>query len=127
MTAYMEFLHMQAECPAKVQGVPVMLSAIKSDGTFIDIGRTTTNGFYGTFSTSWTPPNEGTYAILASFEGDKSYGSSSAGTGLSVGPAPAISEPPEQQVLPDYTWTIIGTGIAVIIAVAVAVLLLRKR
>ena len=127
MTGYMEFLHMQKECPATVKGVSVMLSAIKSDGTFIDIGTTTTNGFYGTFGMPWTAPDEGSYTIVASFEGDNSYGSSSGATGLLVGPATATPETPEEQVIPDYTWTIIGAAIAVIVAVAIAVLILRKR
>jgi hypothetical protein len=48
-----------------------------------------------------------------------------------VGPAPAEITIPEQIAPPDYTMTIIGAAIAIIIAfaigLAIAVLLLRKR
>jgi hypothetical protein len=112
--------------------VPVILTAIGSDGTVIDIG-TTTNGYYGTFSYAWTPPKEDTYTITATFAGDNSYGSSSAATGLSVGPAPASPTPsptPPPQAAPDNTPLIYAT-VAIIIAIAVVglltILTLRKR
>jgi hypothetical protein len=112
-------------------GVPVTLTAIGADGTVIDIGATTTNPYYGTFSTAWTPPKEGVYTITASFTGDDSYGSSAAATAVSVGPAPQEIQIPEQITPPDYSLTIIGAAIAimavVVIATALAVLLLRKR
>jgi hypothetical protein len=106
----------------------VTLTAIGSDGTVIDIGAATTNAYYGTFSKAWTPPKEDTYTITASFTGDDSYGSSGAGTAVSVGPAPAAITFPEQAPPIDYTMTIIGGVIAVIIAVAiVGILLYRKK
>ena len=68
------------------------------------------------------------YTISAKFAGDDSYGSSWAETGLLVGPAPSVPETPETTIFPDYTWTILGAAIVVIIAVAIAtVLILRKR
>jgi len=138
MALQMEYVHKQMPINGiwgneTVIGVPVALTAIASDGSVIDIGTVTTNGYYGTFSMAWTPPDEGTYEILASFAGDDSYGSSSAATAVSVGPAPEPITFPEQpqQVIPDYTMTIIGAAIAIIIAVAIAValavLILRKR
>jgi hypothetical protein len=128
MATYMEFLHMQKPIPTTytVTGVPVQLYAIDSDSNVIDIG-TTTSDVSGSFKATWTPPEEGLYTITANFAGDDSYGSSWAETGLSVGPAPTTPLPPETPVIPDYTWTIIGGVIAVIIAVAIAVLILRKR
>ena len=136
MTTYMEYLHMQHPISGiygneTIAGVPVILTAIGSDGSVIDIGTVTTNGYYGTFSKAWTPPGEATYEIIASFAGDDSYGSSAAATAVSVGPAPATPEQTEPQVIPDYTMTIVGAAIAmmiaVAIAVAIAVLILRKR
>jgi hypothetical protein len=136
METQMEYLYMQHPIDGlyhnqTITGVPVALTAIKSDGSVIDIGTTTTNGYYGTFGYEWTPPDEGTYTVLASFAGDDSYGSSSAATSLSVGPAIATPSTPEIPTPVDTTMVIIGTGvaiiIAVVIAVAVAVLLLRKR
>jgi len=98
VAAWMEHVHLQRDLPANLTGVPVTLTAIGSDDTVIDIGTTTTNGYYGTFSHAWTPPDEGTYEIIASFAGDESYGSSGAATAVNVGPAPAAAVPiePEQ-------------------------------
>ena len=135
MTTQMEYLHMQYPIDGlyhnvSVSGVVVSLTAVGSDGSFVDIGSVTTDGYYGTFSKSWTAPAEGDYQIIASFAGDDSYGSSSASTSVSVGPAPSTPEP-QQIVVPDYTMTIMYAAvaiiIAVVIAVAVAVLLLRKH
>ena len=133
MKTWMEHLHIQQPIDGiwhneTVTGVPVVLTAIGSDGAFVDIGTVTSDGYYGTFSKSWTPPKEGDYKIIASFAGDDSYGSSGASTAVSVGPAPASIQFPEQIAPTDYTMTIIGGVIAVIIAVAiVGILLYRKR
>jgi len=75
----------------------VTLTAIGSDRNYIDIGTVTTSGYYGTFGLAWTPSEEGTYEIIASFEGDDSYGSSGASTFVSVGPAPAPAVPIEPE------------------------------
>ncbi len=109
-------------------GVPVSLTAVGPNGSYVDIGIVTTDGYYGTLSKTWTPPNEGDYKIVASFAGDNSYGSSGAATDVSVGPATAEIVIPEQVTPPDYTMAIFGSAIAVIIAVALAtVLILRKK
>jgi len=89
-----------------ITGVPVVLSAIAEDGSYVDIGTVTTDGYSGTFGKSWTPTAEGTYKIIASFEADDSYGSSSATTWITVGPAASASIPvepetPETPVTPE--------------------------
>ena len=135
MSTWMAYLHWQWPIDGflhneTITGVPVTLTALGSDGSSIDIGTVTTDGYYGTFSKTWTPPAEGDYKIIASYSGDDSYGSSSASTAVSVGPAPATSETPETTV-PDYTMTIVYAAIAIIVAVAVAVainiIILRKK
>ena len=79
---------------------------------------------------AWTPPNEGTYKIIASFAGDDSYGSSASATAVSVGPT---IETPETPDIPtsDNTpilYAVIGVGVAMIIAIAtVGIMLLRKH
>jgi len=112
-------------------GVPVTLTAIASDGTVIDLGITTTNAYYGTFSKEWTTPNEGLYTITASFAGSDAYGISSASTAVSVGPAPASTQPILTTEVVDNTpviYSVIGVGIIIIVAVAIVTLLvLRKR
>ena len=135
MTTQMEYLHMQRpndgiKHDTTITGVPVTLTAMSADGTYLDLGTVTTDGYYGTFSKTWTPPAEGDYKIIASFAGDDSYGSSAAATAISVGPAAEAPENP-QTTVPDYTMTIVYAAVAIIIAVvisvAIAVLLLRKR
>jgi outer membrane protein assembly factor BamB len=136
MTTQMEYLHLQQSISGlwhneTITGVPVTLTAISLNGTSVDLGTITTDGYYGTFSKTWTPTSEGDYKIIASFTGDDSYGSSAAATAVSVGPAPAAIQFPEQTTPPDYTMTIISAAVAIIIAfavgIALAILLLRKR
>jgi hypothetical protein len=134
MTTQMEYLHLQEPSDGlwhneSLTGVSVSLTAFNENGDFFDIATVTTNGYYGTFAQSWTPPNEGIYEIVASFVGDDSYGSSAAATAVSVGPAPEEPEPLPEAVVPDDTMTIVGTGVAIIIAIAVAtgLVLLKKR
>jgi len=129
VAAWMEHVHLQRDLPANVTGVPVILSALDSNGNVEDVGIATTNGYYGTFSYAWTPPIEGTYTIMATFAGDASYGSSSAATAITVGPAPTAAPTTEPtQAAPDYTWIIVGMGIAIIIVVIIAaILILRKH
>jgi hypothetical protein len=94
----------------------------------IDLGKVTTNGYYGTFSFAWTPPKEDTYTITASFAADDSYGSSSAATAVSVGPAPATTPPVEIPTPPDYTMLLYGILVAVAIAIVLALLgIFRKK
>jgi hypothetical protein len=133
MITQMEYLHMQHPIDGynhnvTMTGVPVFLTAIDENGTYINIGPVTTSAYYGTFEMAWTPPAEGTYKIIASFAGDDSYGSSGASTAISIGPAPATIEIPEQAQPVDYTMTIIGAAIAImIVVVVVGILLYRKK
>jgi len=136
MTLQMEYLHLKMPQGGlfndeTITGVPVVLTAIGSDGTVIDLGSVTTNGYSGAFNFAWTPTKEGTYEIIALFAGDDSYGSSLSTTAVSVGAAPTQIEFPLAPTPADYTMTIISAAvtiiIAVVIAVAIAVLILRKR
>jgi hypothetical protein len=90
MEVQMQYLHLQMPIDGihhnvTLVGVPVALTAIAEDGTFVDLGTVTTDGYSGTFGVAWTPTTEGVYQIVASFEGDDSYGSSSATTWVTVG------------------------------------------
>jgi hypothetical protein len=132
MTTQMQYLHMQHPINGvwhneTITGVPVTLTAIDSTGTVTNVGTVTTNGYYGTFGYEWTPPKEGTYTITASFVGDDSYGSSSAATTLSVGPATAAIAIPQQPTPPDYTMTIVGMGIAIMAVVVIVGLLVYTK
>ncbi|PVX25247.1 MAG: hypothetical protein CW691_05190 [Candidatus Bathyarchaeum sp.] len=102
MSTQMEYLHRQMPIGGlwgdeTILGVPVTLTAIGQDGSYIDLGTVTTEGYLGTFGKTWTPTTEGTYQIIASFAGDDSYGSSSATTWVTVGPASSAATPIEPE------------------------------
>ena len=141
MSLQMEYLHMQRPIGGiweneTITGVPVTLTAIGSDGSYIDLGTVTTEGYYGTYGLSWTPTEEGTYQIIASFEGDDSYGSSGASTYFTVGPAAAAGpqgEPgptgatgatgPQGETGPAAPVGAISAEIGMILAIIIAVII----
>jgi outer membrane protein assembly factor BamB len=136
MALQMEYLHLQQSISGlwgneTVTGVPVTLSAVGSDGTYYDIGTTTTNGYYGTFSMAWTPSKQDTYTIMANFAGDDSYGSSGAATAVTVGAPPAEPEPVDLPVQIDNTNLLNGILVAVVVAIVLAIVailaIFRKR
>jgi hypothetical protein len=130
MQLQMEIVHMQMPLAGlwgneSLIGVPVTLTAIEENGNVIDIGTTTSNGYYGNFGYTWTPPNEGQYTIMASFAGDDSYGSSAAACTVSVGPAPATPAPTASPpIQTDYTPQLTGILAAVVVAIIVSVIAL---
>ncbi len=151
MNQYMEYIYQQQALPTNAKGVTVRLTAIDSNGNTQNIGTTVSdlNGFY---KIMWTPPIEGPYTIIASFDGSNSYYASYAETGLGVQAAPSAivtptpqvtSTPPIATTSPIVTTTptnapspnaqtpvALYVGIAaivVIIAVVAAALVLRKR
>ena len=132
MTTQMEYLHLQMPIDGlwhneTITGVPVFLSAIGSDNSYYDLGTVTSDGYYGTFEFAWTPPNEDTYKIIAAFNADDSYGSSSAATAVTVGPAPApIDFPPTTQPV-DNTMLLYGILIAVVIAIVLALVAIFRK
>jgi hypothetical protein len=134
MSTQMEYLHMGMPINGvwnneTITGVPVTLTALDSNGNSQNIGTIITDGYYGTFTNTWTPPIQGDYKIIASFAGDDSYSSSSASTSMTVGlPSSPSVTPQVLQSIPDYTMTFIAGVIAIIIALAIATLvILRKK
>ena len=139
MTTWMNYLYMQTPIGGlwgneTITGVPVTLTAIGSDGTVYNIGSATTNGYYGTFATTWTPPKQDTYTITATFAGDDSYGSSSSATAVNIGPAASATPAPTATAAlnlatnSDIMTYIVGATIAIIIAIVlVGLLIVRKH
>ncbi len=134
MSTYMEYLYDQNPIDGiyhnvTVTGVPVSIDAIDPNNNYIHIGNVVSDAA-GTFGLAWTTPSiPGQYKIIASFAGDDSYGSSSANT-YAIIAEPVTTQAPAQPVLvlPPYEMYIIGTGVAIILAVAiVGVLILRKK
>jgi len=87
MSEWMKYVYKQFPAPMYATGVSVHLEAFGADGSYIDIGRVTSDG-YGMYKMMWTPEAEGEYTIAATFEGSKSYWASYAETSIGVGPAP---------------------------------------
>ncbi|PVX25284.1 MAG: hypothetical protein CW716_08295, partial [Candidatus Bathyarchaeum sp.] len=132
MATQMEYLHFQQPIGGLwgdeiIKGVPVTLTAIGSDGSCVDIGTTITSGYYGTFGFAWTPEQEGSYEIVASFAGDESYGSSGASTFVTVGPAAAAGGTIEPESLISTELAIALAVVAVAVIVVVGFLVLKKR
>ena len=135
MSTYMEYLYGQQPIDGMyhnmtVTGVPVSIDAVDPNGNTVHIGDTTSD-MSGTFAYTWTPTITGEYKISATFAGSNSYGSSWAETHATVVNTPTATATTTSQgsiVFPPYEMYTVGTGIAVIIAVAiVGALILRKR
>jgi hypothetical protein len=130
------------ESPAQ-PGTPCVsdasITATSSDGTVINIGTVTTNGYGGTYGITWTPPSAGTYTITASFAGDDSYSSSLATSSLAVGTSASTTVASSTQTPTTSTSSSLATtndlmtylaiiAIAIIIAIGiVGALILRKK
>ena len=127
MSAWMLHVYKQFEEPM-VNGVEVILCAVDPNGNYMDIDRTTSD-MYGNWALAFKPEMEGTYQIIATFEGSGAYYGSTTSTYVTVDPAPAVSAPiePEEPVNPETpvdteepAGFVISTEIAIIAAVAVA-------
>jgi hypothetical protein len=128
MQAWMEYLYEQQAIPTNAKGVEVTLDAIDPNNNFIHIG-TATNDINGNYGFAFTPEVPGTYQIIATFAGSKSYGSSFATTYITVGEAPPTpAEPQPAPAQPPLDMYLLYATVAIIIAVAiVGLLLLRKK
>ena len=127
MTAWMEYLYKQFAMPKDAKGVSIKLSTIDPNGNTVDVG-TVTSDIEGMFKTMWTPEHPGEYTVIATFEGSESYFSSTGRAAVGVTEAPEVTPPPEDTPAPMTDTYVLGTGIAIIAAIAVAVfLILRKK
>ncbi|MFB3888093.1 MAG: hypothetical protein ACE14S_01265 [Candidatus Bathyarchaeia archaeon] len=126
---WMEYLYMQQPMPS-VEGVPVRVSAIDSNGNSVDIGIATSDAS-GTYAIMWTPPSVGQYKIVAAFEGSNAYGPSAAETALGVSAAPSATATPTSGEAPASATTATIIIVAVIIAILIGIvnlaLILRKK
>jgi hypothetical protein len=127
MTDWMEYVYMQQPCPATVTGVPIDISVLDANGNYRSIGTATSDGS-GMFTFTWTPDIPGDFTVVATFAGSESYLPSNAETSFTVSaPAPTASPYPTVN-LPPTEMYILGSTIAIIIAIAIiGILLLRKR
>jgi outer membrane protein assembly factor BamB len=130
MSDWMEYVYMQKPRPANVTGVPVSIDVIDSNGNYRNIG-TATSDSRGMFSYTWQPDIEGTYTVIATFAGSESYWPSSSESSFVVDPAPATPTPtaaPLESITDIYFLpAIAGLFVAIIVACALMLLMLRKR
>ena len=131
MANWMEYLYMQQPMPTNTTGVTVTLDIFDANGNYRNIGSATTD-ISGTFSYAWKPDIAGKYTLIATFAGSNSYASSYAQSAFQVDEAPQATPTPETVTQTSMTDTyVLGTGIAIIIAVAIVgivlVSIVRKK
>lgn len=122
MSEWMKYVYMQFERPADAKGVTVIFCAVDPDGQYMDLGRTTSDS-YGNYGFAFKPEKEGTYQIIATFEGSGAYYGSTTTTYLTVDPAsvsaPMDSEEPIDSTEPTTEAAFITSELTIIAAVAV--------
>jgi hypothetical protein len=131
MDAWMEYMFHQRPKPTDAKGVEVSIDTIDPNGNFVHIGNATSDR-NGNFGFSYTPDVPGTYQIIATFAGSKSYGPSDATTYLTAGDeAPATIAPTAAPLSIADTYfvpAIAGLFLTIIItSVLLAMLFLKKR
>lgn len=127
MSSFMESVYMQEPMPSNITGVPIELSVLDSNGNFYSIGSVTSDAT-GMFTYSWTPTIPGNFTIYASFTGSGAYYPTAAETSYYATNLAPTPSPAPATVLPPTEMYIVGSTIAIIIAVAiVGLILLRKK
>ena len=134
MSEWTSYLYMQKQKPTNATGVPVSIDAIDPNGNLIHLGDVTSDasGQYSlALNTNTLAAGAGTYKVIVSFAGSKSYFSSSAQTSLCVTEAaPTTASAPVAAVsmADQYFIPAVATIIlAIAIGFAVTILVLRKR
>ena len=128
MSNWVAYLYEQQTKPTDAKGVTVKLTAVDSSGNPTVLG-TATSDITGNYALSWTPPASGLYTITASFDGSGSYFSSSAETHITVATVATTSSTTANtnvNSLPADAFYAVS-AVLIILILAVAVLLLRKK
>jgi outer membrane protein assembly factor BamB len=128
---WMQYVYMQYPRPANATGVAVRIDVIDSNINLRTIG-TTTSDSQGMFTLSWKPDITGTYKVIATFEGTKSYWPSSAETSFVVDDAISAGTIQPNQTPQTSADQYLLLGIVAVIATVVVVgalilLQLRKK
>lgn len=125
MGDWMLYVYKQFERPTDATGVPVSIDATDPNGNYVHLGDVVSDAS-GRFHFEFTPTTEGEYVIYATFMGSNSYYGSFAQNEMTVMQAQAT--PTQTPIeMPPFEMYTIGTGIAVIVAVAIVGLLLLRR
>jgi hypothetical protein len=153
MSAWMAYKYEQQSIPNNAKGVNVKLTAVDPNLNTIELG-TVTSDVSGNYALMWSPPLEGLYTIIATFEGSQSYYGSYAVTHVASNPAGAVAPTASPTLAPTATPTAtptvaptaspstvspppgygLGTeyyiaiaAVIIIIAIAAVAVILRKR
>ncbi len=126
-TPWMEYVYMQRPKPTDATGVDVTLKVLDPNGNIYEIGIATSDSS-GTYSFLWEPPVPGKYTLTATFAGTESYWPSYTQTAFGVSETPQTSPIEQPQVkLPPIEIYVVGTGVAIILAIAIAAILIIKK
>jgi hypothetical protein len=131
MTQWMGYVYQQQPEPTNFTGVPVTISVTDSNGNHYNIGTVTTDES-GAYSLTWTPIIPGSFTVYANFAGTNGYWPSSAEDHFTVMQAP-VSTPaptatPTSVANTYFVPAITGLFVLIIIvAIVLALLMLRKR
>ena len=131
MTDWMGYVYQQKPLPTNFTGVSVSLDVVDSNGNYRNIGTTTTDST-GAYNYQWTPDIEGKYTVIATFQGTNGYWPSHAVTAFAVDPVTATTPAPTPIAVQStadlyFVPAIAGLFIALVIAIALIVLVLRKK
>ncbi len=126
MSEWMLYVYKQFERPTDATGVPVSIDANDPNGNYVHIGDTTSDAS-GNFHYTFTPEIAGDYTVFATFGGSKSFYPSFTQTAITVMEAQPTPTATPTVTNPPYELYTIGTGIAIIVAIALAVLLIRRK
>jgi len=126
MSDWMKYIYKLFPFPTNAMGVDVSIDVVDANGNFRNIGTATsdTSGFY---SFEYNPDIPGKYTVIATFAGSEGYYASYAEAAFVVDQAPEPTAAPEATPAPMTDTYVVGTGIAVIAAIAVAVLLILRK
>lgn len=124
---WMSYVYFQKPRPTNVTGVDVRLTVVDPNNNVQEIG-TATSDSYGQYSILWEPPVPGKYTVVAHFAGTESYYPSYAEAAFGVDEVVAPSPTEQTQItLPPLELYVIGVGVAIIVALAIATLLIIKK
>ncbi len=125
MSDWMLYVYKQFAKPTNTTGVEVSINVLDSNGNYRTVGTTTSdaNGF---FSYSWIPDITGEYKVYAVFAGSKGYYGSQAESAFTVDEAAPTATTTPQTAVPPFEMYILAMGIAIIIALAIATLLIIR-
>ncbi|MFA5366105.1 MAG: hypothetical protein WC325_13060, partial [Candidatus Bathyarchaeia archaeon] len=126
MSDWMLYVYKQFSRPTEATGVLISIDATDPNGNYVHIGDTTSDAS-GKFHFTFKPELAGDYTIFATFGGSKSFYPAFTETAMTVMEAEPTPTTTAAVTNPPYELYTIGTGIAIIVAIALAVLLIRRK